>query len=60
MKIICTLLLLSTALLIAYGLVSPRPFGEDIRCIIAGIVFSGALIGRCILEASARLTDSRP
>ena len=58
MKLLCNLLLLLSALPMAFvGIMSLCIFPKaeyDLRLVVGAVIFSGALIGRCILEVGGR------
>lgn len=58
MKTICNLLMVCAALPMAFvGLMSLIQFPKaeyDLRLVVGAVIFSGALIGRCILELDKR------
>lgn len=58
MKLLCNLLMLLSALpLVFVGIMSLFIFAKpeyDLRLVVGSVVFSGALVGRCILEAGGR------
>lgn len=58
MKTICNLLMVLAALPMAFvGLMSLIHFPKaeyDLRLVVGAVIFSGALIGRCVLELKDR------
>ena len=65
MKLLCNLLMLMSALPMAFvGIMSLCMFPKveyDLRLVVGSVIFSGALVGRCILEAGGRrVVDSQP
>ena len=64
MKLLCDLLMLLSALPMAFvGIMSLIYFPKaeyDLRLVVGAVIFSGALVGRCILDLSGRrATDAQ-